>query len=177
MRGDPKIIFLFYFEWWTIYIITELIQYLFSIYFGRKFWRLFTFSFNFFICYPPASKVSKDAANLKREQDRFLSSRGGLVRKGIIFSFSKFCYFCERWIKSRLRTTIPAIFMFYDILNYLRSWPTPYLEHPHQKQHKMDSSKPLASRFSLIRNAFLCPSTVLFFMAHSCFWFRTVILL
>ena len=30
------------------------------------------------------------------------SSRGGLVRKGVSFSFSKFCTFCKRWIKSCL---------------------------------------------------------------------------
>ena len=30
------------------------------------------------------------------------SSRCGLVRKGVSFSFSKFCTFCERWIESRL---------------------------------------------------------------------------
>ena len=29
------------------------------------------------------------------------SSRGGLVRKVVSFSFSKFCTFCKRWIKSR----------------------------------------------------------------------------
>ena len=28
------------------------------------------------------------------------SSRGGLVRQGVSFSFSKFCTFCERWIIS-----------------------------------------------------------------------------
>ena len=32
----------------------------------------------------------------------FKSSRGGLVRKGVSFSFSKFCTFCEWWIESGL---------------------------------------------------------------------------
>ena len=32
----------------------------------------------------------------------FSSSRGGLVCKGVSFSFSKFCTFCQRWIESRL---------------------------------------------------------------------------
>ena len=36
------------------------------------------------------------------------SSRGDLVRKGVSFSFSKFCTFCERWIESRLGMEIPT---------------------------------------------------------------------